>query len=123
MIQCGIDENTIKEAISSCILFNNYYILMVVKDREEFEYYKNKIQNQLSNQKNLVYNARIFKYWLDIQFLNDSYIFLYEVDCICGLRAHRVYYSNNINDRQIIDEVIKPQANLEYKEKNNKEIN
>ena len=123
MIQCGIDENTIKESLSLCNSFDNYYILFVVKDIEEFEYYKNKIQNQLSNSKILVSHFHIFKNYLNIEFLNGSYISLYKVDCMCGLRAHKVYYSNSINDRQIINEVIMPQANLEYKEKNNKEIN
>ena len=115
MIQCGINENIIKEAFSLCSSFNKYYILFVVKDIEEFAYYKTKFQNQVINQKKLISQFTIFKNYIEIIFFNDSSILLYPVDCICGLRAHKVYYSSNITDTEIIDTVIKPQNNLKYK--------
>lgn len=115
MIQCGINENIIKESFSLCNSFNKYYILFVVNDMKEFEYYKTKIQNQIINQKKLISRFNIFKNYIEITFSNNSYIFLYPVDCICGLRAHKIYYSSNITDARIINEIIKPQDNLEYK--------
>ena len=105
----------IKEAFSFCSSFNKYYILFVVKDIEEFECYKTKFQNQVINQKKLISRFYVSKNYIEINFFNNSNILLYPVDCICGLRAHTVYYSSNITDTEIIDTVIKPQNNLKYK--------
>lgn len=115
MIQCGINDNIIKESFSLCSSFNKYYILFVVKDINEFEYYKTRFQNQIINQKKLISHFTIFKNYIEIIFFNGSCILLYPVDCMCGLRAHKVYYSSNITDTQIINTVIMPQNNLEYK--------
>lgn len=115
MIQCGINENIIKESFSLCSSLNKYSILFVVKDIKEFEYYKTEFQNQIINQKKLISEFTIFKNYITVIFFNGSHILLYPVDCICGLRAHKVYYSNNITDTHIINTIIKPQNNLEYK--------
>jgi len=108
----------IEEAFYLCNSLKNYRILIITKDINEFEYYKNEIDSQMNNLINFIAKIYFNKNRIEIYFLNGSYLSLYPINMILGLRVHRAYYSNNINDEKIINEIIKPQVILNYMKEN-----